>query len=231
MFLSSFKCRGFVITQTTQRRYRLHLNRGIFNSRNDNASEGYWQKVKESPPMSEKQKHSKPSKRQPFSKYPDNLWRWKQDEELINWRGADATRICPSKKAKTYTMPRARHFLDHWVNEKAVGRDQVLTPARWLRTREVSESPGRTFNFNDSWSARSAQVSFQLILFQLCLMSQKASLHFCQECNNLLYPKADAQRRIIVYACRICQYSEIVENQLVYRNDLLTVTKCASVPV
>jgi hypothetical protein len=57
----------------------------------------------------------------------------------------------------------------------------------------------------------------------------KASLHFCQECNNLLYPKADAQRRIIVYACRICQYSEIVENQLVYRNDLLTVTKYASV--
>jgi len=52
-----------------------------------------------------------------------------------------------------------------------------------------------------------------------------ASLHFCQECNNLLYPKADAQRRIIVYACRICQYNEIVENQLVYRNDLLTVTK------
>jgi hypothetical protein len=62
-------------------------------------------------------------------------------------------------------------------------------------------------------------------------LTQKASLHFCQECNNLLYPKADAQRRIIVYACRICQYSEIVENQLVYRNDLLTVTKCASVPV
>ena len=24
-----------------------------------------------------------------------------------------------------------------------------------------------------------------------------------QECNNLLYPKADAQRRIMVYACRI----------------------------
>ena len=59
-----------------------------------------------------------------------------------------------------------------------------------------------------------------------CLV--KASLHFCQECNNLLYPKADPQRRIIVYACRICQYNEIVENQLVYRNDLLTVTKCVS---
>ena len=83
--------------------------------------------------------------------------------------------------------------------------------------------------FKDSLSA--SLVSFQFICFQLCHMSQKASLHFCQECNNLLYPKADAQRRIIVYACRICQYSEIVENQLVYRNDLLTVTKCASVPV
>jgi len=30
----------------------------------------------------------------------------------------------------------------------------------------------------------------------------------------------------MVYACRICQYDEKVENQCVYRNDLLTVTKC-----
>ncbi|CAA7263261.1 unnamed protein product [Cyclocybe aegerita] len=52
-----------------------------------------------------------------------------------------------------------------------------------------------------------------------------ASLHFCQECNNLLYPKADPHRRIMVYACRICQYDEMVENKCVYRNDLLTVTK------
>ncbi|KAI0708536.1 hypothetical protein C8Q76DRAFT_120763 [Earliella scabrosa] len=52
-----------------------------------------------------------------------------------------------------------------------------------------------------------------------------ASLHFCSECNNLLYPKADPQRRVMVYACRICAYDEIGENQCVYRNDLLTVTK------
>ncbi|KAI0767648.1 hypothetical protein C8Q74DRAFT_1281410 [Fomes fomentarius] len=52
-----------------------------------------------------------------------------------------------------------------------------------------------------------------------------ASLHFCSECNNLLYPKADPLRRIMVYACRICAYDEIGENQCVYRNDLLTVTK------
>lgn len=54
----------------------------------------------------------------------------------------------------------------------------------------------------------------------------QASLHFCSECNNLLYPKADPQRRIMVYACRICNYDEIGENKCVYRNDLLTVTKC-----
>lgn len=60
--------------------------------------------------------------------------------------------------------------------------------------------------------------------------SSKASLHFCQECNNLLYPKADPQRRIMVYGCRICQYDDIVENKCVYRNDLLTVTKCVHRP-
>ncbi|KAI0684507.1 hypothetical protein BC835DRAFT_1409144 [Cytidiella melzeri] len=52
-----------------------------------------------------------------------------------------------------------------------------------------------------------------------------ASLHFCSECNNLLYPKADPERRAMLYACRICPYDEDGENQCVYRNDLLTVTK------
>ncbi|KNZ81334.1 DNA-directed RNA polymerase II subunit RPB9 [Termitomyces sp. J132] len=44
------------------------------------------------------------------------------------------------------------------------------------------------------------------------------------ECNNLLYPKAD-NRRTMLYACRMCQYEENVQNKCVYRNDLLTVTK------
>ncbi|KAH9171812.1 hypothetical protein EDB89DRAFT_1968795, partial [Lactarius sanguifluus] len=53
-----------------------------------------------------------------------------------------------------------------------------------------------------------------------------ASLHFCSECNNLLYPKAEQQRRTMVYACRICpSVDETVDNGLVYRNDLLNVTK------
>jgi DNA-directed RNA polymerase II subunit RPB9 len=54
----------------------------------------------------------------------------------------------------------------------------------------------------------------------------QASLHFCSECNNLLYPKAEQQRRTMVYACRICpNVDETVDNGLVYRNDLLNVTK------
>ncbi|PAV18333.1 dna-directed rna polymerase ii subunit 9 [Pyrrhoderma noxium] len=52
-----------------------------------------------------------------------------------------------------------------------------------------------------------------------------ASLHFCSECNNMLYPKADQARQVLVYACRICPYDEIGSNTCVYRNDLLTVTK------
>lgn len=55
--------------------------------------------------------------------------------------------------------------------------------------------------------------------------SAKVTLHFCQDCNNLLYPKADPIRRTMVYACRICEYNTVVDNALVYRNDLLTVTK------
>ncbi|KAF8480084.1 hypothetical protein DFH94DRAFT_740204 [Russula ochroleuca] len=53
-----------------------------------------------------------------------------------------------------------------------------------------------------------------------------ASLHFCSECNNLLYPKAEQQRRTMVYACRICpSVDETVDSGLVYRNDLLNITK------
>ncbi|KAF6757279.1 DNA-directed RNA polymerase II [Ephemerocybe angulata] len=52
-----------------------------------------------------------------------------------------------------------------------------------------------------------------------------ASLYFCSECNNLLYPKGDSSRQQLAYACRICPHEEVVENKCVYKNDLLTVTK------
>ena len=68
-------------------------------------------------------------------------------------------------------------------------------------------------------------TSNAIVLCYAVAYQYQASLHFCSECNNLLYPKADPDRRVMVYACRICAYDEIGENQCVYRNDLLTVTK------
>jgi hypothetical protein len=35
----------------------------------------------------------------------------------------------------------------------------------------------------------------------------------------------------MVYACRICDYDESGDNKCVYRNDLLTVTKCDLCPI
>ncbi|KAF8324018.1 hypothetical protein DL93DRAFT_2039928, partial [Clavulina sp. PMI_390] len=52
-----------------------------------------------------------------------------------------------------------------------------------------------------------------------------ATLSFCQECNNLLVPKSDPQRRVMYLWCKSCQSEEPAQNICVYRNDLLTVTK------
>ena len=41
----------------------------------------------------------------------------------------------------------------------------------------------------------------------------------------MLYPRADPQRRVMVFACRLCEFDELSDNSCVYRNDLLTVTK------
>ncbi|KAN0111652.1 hypothetical protein V8E52_008213 [Russula decolorans] len=44
------------------------------------------------------------------------------------------------------------------------------------------------------------------------------------DCNNLLYPKAEQQRRSMVYACRICpNVDETVDSGLVYQDDLLNI--------
>lgn len=72
---------------------------------------------------------------------------------------------------------------------------------------------------------------YPIIFWCFWTFAKSASLHFCSECNNLLYPKADQQRRIMVYACRICQYDEIGDNSCVYKNDLLTVTKWVARPI
>lgn len=62
-----------------------------------------------------------------------------------------------------------------------------------------------------------------------CLRERCAMpVHFCRQCNNMLYPKEDTQKRRtanlreLVYACRNCDHKEPVEvsRDPVYRNVL-----------
>ncbi|PWN49781.1 putative DNA-directed RNA polymerase II 14.5 kDa polypeptide, partial [Violaceomyces palustris] len=52
-----------------------------------------------------------------------------------------------------------------------------------------------------------------------------ASLNFCAECNNLLYPEVDRNNHVLLYACRNCNYSEESRESMVYRNDLMSISK------
>ncbi|XP_065826598.1 DNA-directed RNA polymerase II subunit RPB9-like [Oscarella lobularis] len=45
-------------------------------------------------------------------------------------------------------------------------------------------------------------------------------IKFCQECNNMLYPKEDKQNRILVYACRNCDFREEADNPCIYVNKI-----------
>ncbi|XP_002157610.1 DNA-directed RNA polymerase II subunit RPB9 isoform X1 [Hydra vulgaris] len=43
-------------------------------------------------------------------------------------------------------------------------------------------------------------------------------IKFCQECNNMLYPKEDKERKILNYSCRNCSYQERAQNSCIYVN-------------
>ncbi|XP_041468760.1 DNA-directed RNA polymerase II subunit RPB9-like [Lytechinus variegatus] len=45
-------------------------------------------------------------------------------------------------------------------------------------------------------------------------------IRFCQECNNMLYPKEDKENRILLYACRNCDYQQEADNACVYVNKI-----------
>ncbi|KAF7827671.1 DNA-directed RNA polymerases II, IV and V subunit 9A [Senna tora] len=45
-----------------------------------------------------------------------------------------------------------------------------------------------------------------------------STMKFCRECNNILYPKEDRVRKILLYACRNCDHQEVADNNCVYRN-------------
>jgi DNA-directed RNA polymerase II subunit RPB9 len=40
--------------------------------------------------------------------------------------------------------------------------------------------------------------------------------------NNMLYPKEDRINQRLLYSCRNCDYTEIAENNCIYRNELMS---------
>ncbi|KAG0491722.1 hypothetical protein HPP92_005120 [Vanilla planifolia] len=46
------------------------------------------------------------------------------------------------------------------------------------------------------------------------------SMKFCRECNNMLYPREDKERKILLYACRNCDHQEAASSNCVYRNEV-----------
>lgn len=42
-------------------------------------------------------------------------------------------------------------------------------------------------------------------------------LHICGDCGGVLYPKEDKKHKRLLWACRLCPYSEVATSPLVYR--------------
>jgi len=45
-------------------------------------------------------------------------------------------------------------------------------------------------------------------------------IKFCQECNNMLYPKEDKENRRLLYVCRNCDFKQEAENPCIYVNKI-----------
>lgn len=45
-------------------------------------------------------------------------------------------------------------------------------------------------------------------------------IKFCQECNNMLYPKEDKEMRKLLYACRNCDFQMDADNPCIYVNKI-----------
>ncbi|THU73261.1 hypothetical protein C4D60_Mb04t20930 [Musa balbisiana] len=47
-----------------------------------------------------------------------------------------------------------------------------------------------------------------------------STMKFCRECNNILYPKEDKERKVLLFACRNCYHQEVADYSCVYRNEV-----------
>ena len=46
-------------------------------------------------------------------------------------------------------------------------------------------------------------------------------IRFCQECNNMLYPKEDKENKVLLYACRNCDYRQMADSCCIYVNKIM----------
>ncbi|KAK7264698.1 hypothetical protein RJT34_32308 [Clitoria ternatea] len=44
-----------------------------------------------------------------------------------------------------------------------------------------------------------------------------STLKFCRKCNNVMFPKDDKERKILLYACGHCDHEEVADSNIVYR--------------
>ncbi|XP_029862661.1 DNA-directed RNA polymerase II subunit RPB9 isoform X3 [Aquila chrysaetos chrysaetos] len=51
-------------------------------------------------------------------------------------------------------------------------------------------------------------------------------IRFCQECNNMLYPKEDKENQILLYACCNCNYQQEADNSCIYVNKITHEAEC-----
>lgn len=46
-------------------------------------------------------------------------------------------------------------------------------------------------------------------------------IQFCTECNNMLYPREDKNNKVLMYACRNCDYKQMADSNCVYVNKIM----------
>jgi len=74
------------------------------------------------------------------------------------------------------------------------------------------------------WISLHFSYNFTLDLyFSRLKMSSSVGIgiQFCGECNNILYPKEDRVKKILLYACRNCEFVMESANPCVYKNMVL----------
>ncbi|TVT97726.1 hypothetical protein EJB05_57013, partial [Eragrostis curvula] len=80
-----------------------------------------------------------------------------------------------------------------------------------------------TMKFCREWYVRSFRITVSHIpLLALPPLESNGieSDFLCCFSNNVLYPKGDRARRVLLFACRNCGHQEIADNNCVYQNEV-----------